>query len=181
MRWKCLIKIELYDTSLLSNLRSSFFYEFVKVLWDFLSCVKTQTVYAGLWLEYLIELNKKNALDLSSQCWFNPICINCKAISRFELQEDFNWIIKKFFIPELELRSSFKTRQREKKKYPITILTLHLRASDTSKKKKHCVRKKKSLSTNFPWRNFQAMPNGISPKSRRGKSAVRENVTDLNI
>lgn len=79
----------------------------------------------------------------------------------------------KSFVPELELRLV-----SSKKKYPITILTLHLRASDTNQKLRE---KNKRLSTNF-FHDVTFEQCQMEFRQKVGaEKAPRENVTDLNI
>lgn len=86
--------------------------------------------------------------------------INCNWNLSFHSRES---LIEFIRVLELEIRNvrAETEKSSETLKCSITILTLHLRAHRT----RSCVWKAATVS----WRNFWAMPSGISPKVKRNK------------
>lgn len=116
----------------------------------------------GFWI-----LNWRQRSDLFNFA-LNPLWINCKlARRRSSSGENLNWIKQKMCL-ELETRSSSLSREAGERENAIHH-GLHLTPARTDKSKS-CVRRRRRS-----WRNFAAMPNGISPKSVVQKlSKVRE-------
>lgn len=152
---------------ILRNLRSSFVVNWPRR--DFLSCCQTED-WARL-MAWILNWIDKSALIFPLACGFNPICINCKAISHSSSRKT---LIELFPNLNLVVISSRETRQDEEEDKSIRSRFSPYTCAVCWQNQTLRVKRNPVRRTHRPWRNFRALPSGISPKSRRGKSAARE-------